>query len=363
VFDDVITSGVAIGTAANPDLKWESTLQMNVGVDLSLFNTLRLALDVYEKRTSNLLFQPDVSALIGSYGPGGFPPVINAGDVLNRGFELELAYQTPIRSPFQFSGKYTFGMVHNEVLSVPVGIDYLPGAAFGVGGDVATRFQVGQPIGYFFGFETNGVFQTQDQIDNAPQQDGAQPGDLIFVDQNGDGVINFNDDSDKAFLGSPIPDFTMGLMLNAGFKGFDLSVNLYAAVGQEAIRNYERQQPFANQLDYVIDRWVGPGSTNEHPRLTTEPTRNAIFSSYFVEDASFLRVRNIQLGYSFPAKWLSKLKIQGIRIYGSVNNAFTFTAYKGFDPEFSSASILSAGVDNGFYPQARSFMGGVQLKF
>jgi TonB-linked SusC/RagA family outer membrane protein len=363
VFDDVITSGVAIGTAANPDLKWESTLQMNVGIDFSLFNSIQLSLDVYEKRTSNLLFQPDVSALIGSYGPGGFPPVINAGDVLNRGFELELAYQTPVRSPFQFSGKYTFGMVHNEVLSVPVGIDYLPGAAFGVGGDVATRFQVGQPIGYFFGFETNGVFQSQEQIDNAPQQDGAQPGDLIFVDQNGDGVINFNDDSDKAFLGSPIPDFTMGLMLNAGFKGFDLSVNLYAAVGQEAIRNYERQQPFANQLDYVIDRWVGPGSTNEHPRLTTEPTRNAIFSSYFVEDASFLRIRNIQLGYSLPTKWLSKLKIQGIRIYGSVNNAFTFTAYKGFDPEFSSASILSAGVDNGFYPQARSFMGGVQIKF
>lgn len=363
VFDDVITSGVAIGTAANPDLKWESTLQMNLGLDLSLFNFIQVALDVYEKRTSNLLFQPDVSALIGSYGPGGFPPVINAGDVLNRGFEWELSYQTPAKNAFQFGTKYTFGMVHNEVLSVPTGVEFLPGAAFGVGGDVATRFQVGMPIGYFFGFETNGIFQTQDQIDQAAAtQAGAQPGDLIFVDQNGDGIINFSDDSDKKMLGSPIPDFTMGLVLNAAFKGLDLSLSLYAAVGQEAIRNYERQQPYANQLDYVIDRWVGPGTSNEHPRLTTEPTRNAVFSSYFVEDASFLRVRNIQIGYTLPSKWLSKLHLQGLRIYASVNNAFTFTNYRGFDPEFSSASILSAGVDNGFYPQARSIMGGLQIK-
>jgi hypothetical protein len=210
----------------------------------------------------------------------------------------------------------------------------------------------------------DGIFQTQEEIDNAAVvQEGAKPGDIRFVDQDGDGVINFNDDSDKTYLGSPIPDFTMGFSLNMRYKGFDFSANLYAAIGQEIIRNFERQQPYANQMDYVIDRWTGPGSTNEHPRLTTEATRNNVFSSYFVEDGSFLRLRNVQLGYSFPKNWMKKVKVENLRIYASVNNLFTLTRYMGFDPDLSSPGVLSAGVDFGFYPQARTIMGGLQITF
>lgn len=250
-------------------------------------------------------------------------------------------------------------------MNTPEGIDYLPGAYFSVGGSVATRFEEGFPIGYFHGFQTNGIFQTQQQIDDSPVfQEGAQPGDLIFVDKNGDGEINFNDDSDKTQLGSPIPDFTMGLALTLKYKGFDFSANLYAALGQEIIRNFERQQPYANQLDYVINRWTGPGSTNEHPRLTTEATRNNVFSDYYVENGSFLRLRNLQIGYSIPEKFLKKVRTTSLRIYLAANNLFTLTEYQGYDPDIgATAGTLSGGVDFGFYPQARTLMAGVILKF
>jgi TonB-linked SusC/RagA family outer membrane protein len=364
VFDDVITQGVAIGRPANPDLKWETTRQLNIGLDFTFLKNIDLTANYFIKNTYDLLFQPEVTAILGSYGPGGYPPIINAGDVSNKGVELEMGYTTDPLKDFVLSFNYTYTMVNNRVTGVPEGIDYIPGASFGVGGDVATRFEVGQEIGYFFGYQMDGIFQTQDEIDNAGvYQEGAKPGDIRFVDQNGDGVINFNDDSDKTSLGSPIPDFTMGLALNVKYKSFDLSTNLYAAVGQEIIRNFERQQPYANQLDYVIDRWTGPGSTNEHPRLTTDPTRNTIFSSYFVEDGSFLRMKNVQLGYRVPKSVLKKIKTENIRIYVSANNLFTLTRYQGFDPDLGSSGVLSAGVDYGLYPQAKTYMVGLQIAF
>jgi TonB-linked SusC/RagA family outer membrane protein len=364
VFDDVITQGVAIGRPANPDLKWETTRQFNLGLDFTLLKNLDLTANYFIKNTYDLLFQPEVTAILGSYGPGGYPPIINAGDVSNKGLELEMGYTTDPSKDFVLGFNYTYTMVNNQVTGVPEGVDYIPGASFGVGGDIATRFQQGYEIGYFFGYEMDGIFQTQEEIDNsAVFQEGAKPGDIRFVDQNGDGVINFNDDSDKTDLGSPIPDFTMGMAINMKYKAFDLSANFYAAVGQEIIRNFERQQPYANQLSYVIDRWTGPGSTNEHPRVTTDPTRNTVFSSYYVEDGSFLRMKNIQLGYRFPKALLKKIKTDNIRIYLSANNLFTLTRYQGYDPDIGSAGVLSSGVDFGMYPQAKSYMVGLQMSF
>ena len=365
VFNDIITSGVALGRAANPDLKWETTRQFNAGVDLTLFKRLDFTANYFIKNTFNLLFQPDVSGVLGSYGPGGSSPVINAGDVSNKGLELELGFNSKQDAKLDYNINFNFTSISNKVLATPEGVDYLPGAYFSVGGNVATRFEEGFAIGYFNGFQTNGVYQTQDEIDNSTViQDGAKPGDLIFVDQNGDGFINFNDDSDKTNIGSPIPDFTMGLALAIKYKGFDLSANLYAALGQEIIRNFERQQPYANQLDYVINRWTGPGSTNIHPRLTTEATRNNVFSDYYVENGSFLRLRNLQLGYTVPEKISMKFKTESLRIYVAANNLLTLTRYQGFDPDVgSSGGTLSAGVDYGFYPQARTIMGGIIIKF
>ncbi|MFN5910631.1 MAG: SusC/RagA family TonB-linked outer membrane protein [Bacteroidota bacterium] len=364
VFDDVITQGVAIGRPANPDLKWETTHQFNLGLDMTLLKNIDLTANYFIKNTFDLLFQPEVTAILGSYGPGGYPPIINAGNVSNKGVELELGYTTDTKKDFVFGLNYTYTYLKNEVTAVPEGVDYIPGASFGVGGDIATRFEEGYEIGYFFGYEMDGIFQTQEEIDNSNViQEGAKPGDIRFVDQNGDGVINFNDDSDKTSLGSPIPDFTMGLSLNLKYRAFDLSANFYVAIGQEIIRNYERQQPYANQLAYVIDRWTGPGSTNEHPRVTTDPTRNTVFSSYYVEDGSFLRMKNLQLGYKLPQKLLKKIKTDNLRVYVSANNLFTLTRYMGYDPDIGSAGVLAAGVDYGLYPQAKSFMAGLQIAF
>jgi TonB-linked SusC/RagA family outer membrane protein len=364
VFDDLITQGVAIGRPANPDLKWETTRQFNVGLDLTWLKVINFTTNYFIKNTNDLLFQPDVTGILGSYGPGGYPPIINAGDVSNKGWEFEIGYQSDRKRILQTNLNFNLTTINNKVVSVPIGVDYIPGASFSVGGDVATRFQEGYEIGYFFGYQTAGVFQTQEEIDNAAVvQEGAQPGDLIFVDQNGDGKINFSDDSDKTNLGSAIPDLTMGFAFNFKLYGFDLSGNVYAALGQEIIRNYERQQPYANQLAYVIDRWTGPGSTNEHPRLTTGPTNNNLFSDYFVEDGSFVRLRNLQLGYTLPSTLLRKIHVESLRIYVATNNLITLTRYMGFDPDLGSSSVLSAGVDYGMYPQARSFMSGLQIKF
>ena len=364
VFDDLITQGAAIGRPANPDLRWETTRQLNVGLDLTWLKVINFTTNYFIKNTNDLLFQPDVSALLGSYGPGGYPPIINAGDVSNKGWEFEVAYQSDRKNLLQTNLNFNLTTINNKVVSVPEGIEYIPGAAFSVGGDVATRFEEGYEIGYFFGYQTEGVFQTQEQIDNAAVvQEGAQPGDLIFKDVNGDGKINFSDDSDKTYLGSAIPDFTMGFAFNFKLKGFDFSGNVYAALGQEIIRNYERQQPYANQLAYVIDRWTGEGSTNEHPRLTTGPTNNNLFSDYYVEDGSFVRLRNLQFGYTLPSTLLRKIHIESLRVYVAANNLITLTRYMGFDPVLGSSSVLSAGVDYGMYPQARSLMGGLQIKF
>ena len=365
VFDDLIVIGTALGRAANPDLKWETTRQFNAGLDLTLLSSFDVTTNYFIKNTNDLLFQPDVSGIIGSYGPGGSSPIINAGNVSNKGVELELAYHNKPSRDFKTNVSFNFSHITNKVTSVPEGVDYLPGAQFSVGGDVATRFEEGFAIGYFHGLQTAGIYQTQEDIDNATViQEGARPGDFIFVDQNGDGEISFGDDNDKTYLGSPIPDFTMGFALNLKFKGLDFSANIYSAIGQEIIRNYERQQPYANQLDYVINRWTGPGSTNEHPRLTTGATRNNSFSDYYVEDGSFVRLRNVQLGYTFSKNnpLLKKLKIESLRFYVSGNNLVTLTRYLGFDPDIGGGT-LSAGVDYGFYPQAKTIMGGINIKF
>ena len=365
VFDDIITSGVAIGTAANPDLKWETTRQFNLGLDFQLLNVFDITANYFIKNTNDLLFSPDVSAIIGSYGPGGYPPIINAGDVSNKGFELEMAYATDPNKRLGMNVNFNFTYIDNEVKSVPDGVDFLPGAGFGVGGNTATRFEVGFPIGYFIGYQTDGIFQSQEEIDNATvTQAGAQVGDLKFVDQDGDGEINFSNNTDKTMLGSPIPKFMFGSVLGFNIFGIDISTNLYAALGHKIVRNYERQQPYANQLGYVMDRWTVDNPSNENPRVTTSLNRNGVFSDYFVEDGSYLRIRNVQIGYVLPKLISEKFGSDYVRFYISANNLFTITNYMGYDPDIGAAQgALSNGIDYGFYPQARTIMGGVNIKF
>lgn len=363
-FNDQLVNGVAFGVLGNQDLKWESTHQADIGIDLNLFHDrISISADYYIKTTKDLLFQPDVSGILGAYGAGGTPPWINAGSVRNKGFELMVEYNQPI-GDFTFYSKYNLTTINNKVISLPQGVEFLEGGTFGVGGGNATRMEVGRPLGYFFGYKTDGIYQTQAEIaERGVTQDGAKPGDFRFVDQDNSGSINFSNDTDKTMIGSPIPDMVMGLNLGVSYKGFDFSTLIYACLGNEILRNYERQQPLANQLDYKINRWTGEGSTNAQPRLTTAANRNNVLSNYFIEDGSYARIKNIQIGYSLPAALGKKIGARKIRVYVAANNLLTLTHYKGFDPDFSSGTPLSSGIDYGAYPQARIYMAGVNLNF
>ncbi|MBT1711894.1 TonB-dependent receptor [Fulvivirgaceae bacterium PWU5] len=362
-FNDLLGNGVAVGTISNPDLKWETTEQANFGIDMGLFNDkLSVTMDYYIKTTRDLLFQPDISAIVGGYGAGSRPPVVNAGDVRNRGLELHIDYRTQLTKDVSVSVGYNLTTIHNEVISMPV--EFLESGNFSVGGETATRMQVGYPIGYFFGYKTDGIYQNAEEIaGRGITQPGANPGDLRFVDSDKSGTITFGDDGDKTMIGSPIPDVIMGLNLGVNFKGIDLSGMFYASLGNEILRNYERQVPLSNQLRYNLGRWTGAGSTNEYPRLTTAASNNGVISDFFVEDGSFLRLKNVQLGYTLPAGVVNRIGATRLRVYVAANNLFTLTKYQGYDPDFSTDNPLTSGIDYGFYPQAKTFMAGLNLNF
>ncbi|MEO9869432.1 SusC/RagA family TonB-linked outer membrane protein [Ekhidna sp.] len=372
VFNDAILRGVAIGRAGNPDLKWERNKQLNIGIDLDLIQSFSLTANYFVKNTNDLLFAPDVLSVLGTYGPGSFPPIINGGNIRNSGVELDLGYDKQLSNGLNISISSNFTLINNEVTKVPNGLDFVSGTGFGIGGGVATRLEEGFPIGYFVGYKTDGIWQTQEEI-NASTVDPLgvnppSPGDLRFVDVTGDNIV---DENDRTQIGSPIPDFTIGFNLNLDYKGIDLTANIWGAFGQDIIRNYERAQPLANQLSYTLNRWTGPGSTNEYPRLTTGLTQNNVFSDFYVEDGSFVRLRNIQVGYTLPTNLSSYLGATSIRFYVGGTNLLTFTKYLGYDPDVgggaydpdTQSSPLDLGVDNGRYPQARVLMGGFNIKF
>lgn len=365
-FNDQLTKGAAIGTYSNASLKWERTNQGNIGFDMNLLNDkVSITADYYVKTTNGLLFQPDISGIVGTYGAGSSPPWVNSGSVRSQGLEFAINYTTKIGNDLNVNVGYNITTINNKVLSLPAGVQFYPGGAFSVGGGYATRMQVGYPLGYFYGYKTDGVYQSNTEIaERGVTQAGAQPGDLRFKDLTPDGNINYSDNSDKTKIGSPIPKAVMGLNLGANYKGIDFAATFYCSYGNDILRNYERQLPLANQLSYTLDRWTGDGSTNSNPRQTTGLTRNGVLSDYYIEDGSFIRLKNIQLGYSLPATISKKIGAKKLRVYIAANNLFTMTKYKGYDPDIASGSDpLSSGIDYGFYPQAKSYMVGLNLNF
>ncbi|MEL7161090.1 MAG: SusC/RagA family protein, partial [Bacteroidota bacterium] len=238
---------------------------------------------------------------------------------------------------------------------------FIEGGGFGVGQLAPSRMEVGQPIGYFYGYQTDGIFQNFDEVEAHPSQialgANAQPGDLRYVDANGDGVIN---PDDRVNIGDPIADMTMGINAQIEFKRFDFTAYAFASLGGEIVRNYERALSDVNRLDYYLSRWTGPGTSNEVPRVTTAATANNVFSDFFVEDASFLRLQNLQLGYTLPFRLGSRAP-SDLRIYVSANNLFTLSDYRGFDPGASSGAPIGGGIDYGFYPIARTILFGANL--
>ncbi|MFD1095004.1 SusC/RagA family TonB-linked outer membrane protein [Salegentibacter chungangensis] len=365
VLDGMLVNGTALGRLSNPASGWEEAEKTNIGIDLRLFNNkLDITADVFREDRNDLLIAGiPVSGIFGGGAPGSGAPTINAGTTRNQGVEFSVNYKQRINDDFRFNIGYNATFLDNEVTEVN-GTDFLPGGQFGVGQPQPSRFEAGFPIGYFYGYKTDGLFQTQAEVDAHPSQEalGAQaaPGDIRYVDINGDGVINTED---RTNIGDPIATATMGLNLNFYYKNFDFTAYTYASLGNDMVRNYERAQPNVNRHAYVLDRWTGPGTSNEVPRVTTGATSNMAFSDYYVEDASYARIQNIQLGYTLPENTLSSIGVDKLRVYASVNNLYTFTDYKGFDPSASTGEAIGGGIDYGFYPVPRIFLAGLNLNF
>lgn len=366
IFNGQLVNGFAIGGLPNANVVWEEARKTDVGIDLNFFdNKFELVADYfYDERHDLLIPNIPVSGIIGTYGPGGQNPTINAGSVVNKGFEFALTYNDKIGEDFNIKATYTAAFINNEVTEVNNGTGFFPGGEFGVGQPQPTRMEVGHAMGYFYGYQTDGIFQNQAEIDAHPNQSalGAtpQPGDIRFVDVNGDGVVTADDRTD---IGDPVPDATMGLNLTFEYKGIDFVAFAFASLGNDMVRNYERTLTDVNRMNYTLDRWTGEGTSNSVPRVTTGATANTVFSDYYVEDASYLRIQNVQLGYTINPDYTQRAGITKLRIYAGVNNLYTFTKYRGFDPGASSGQPLSSGIDFGFYPVPRTYLFGLNLNF
>jgi TonB-linked SusC/RagA family outer membrane protein len=360
VFNNQLAQGLAIGPIANPEVRWEQQKPLDIGFDVELFNKVNITADYFRKTTDDLLVAAQTSGIIGVSAPGSSVPFINAGSVVNKGFEFSIGYKEVVNEDFNFNINYNFTTLDNEVTFVGNQTGIIEGGSFGVGQEPPSRMEAGFPIGYFYGYKTNGLFQTQADVNAHATQTNAAPGDLRFVDVNGDGVIT---PDDRTYIGDPIADLTMGLNLSFNYKNFDFNAYAFASLGNEIVRNYERNLPLTNRPTYYLDRWTGPGTSNSFPRVTTGATGNTLFSDFYVEDGSFLRLQSLQLGYSFSDSVLEKLQFDKLRFYVRASNLFTLTKYRGFDPTTSNGSPIGGGIDQGFYPNPRTFFFGMNVNF
>ncbi|MDR6968368.1 TonB-linked SusC/RagA family outer membrane protein [Flavobacterium arsenatis] len=365
VFDGALVNGVAPGAISNSEVKWEEARKIDFGIDLNLLNNkVTLVADYFnDTRKDLLIVGVPVSGATGAAAPGAGLPTINAGTVKNYGFEFAVGYKDNISDDFSFDLNYNVTFLKNKVTEVDNGTGFVEGGNFGES-TRTSRMEVGHSIGYFYGYKTDGIFQNQAEIDAHPSQAGlgagTSPGDIRFVDVNGDGKIDAND---RTNIGDPIPAATMGFNMQFNYKGFDFNAFTFASIGNDMVRNYERNVALGNKLNYNLERWTGEGTSNSVPRVTTGATANGLFSDYFVEDASFVRIQNVQLGYTLDSNIFGKSGITKARIYLGVNNVYTFTKYKGYDPTASSGAPIGGGVDYGFYPVPRTYMLGANINF
>ncbi|WP_166959447.1 SusC/RagA family TonB-linked outer membrane protein [Yeosuana marina] len=358
IFNDLEVIGKASGGIANPEIKWEKQKTFDVGVDMRVLNNkVDITADYFKKRTEDLLVDPQVSGLLGTGGA----PFVNGGTVENQGVEFAIGYSDNFSENLKFSVKYNVTYLKNEVIYVNTNTGFLTGGSFGISQPPPSRMQAGFPMGYFYGYKTDGIFQNQAEIDASAVGDIApQPGDIKYVDQDGDGAITLDD---RVNLGNPLPDATMGLNVSLDYKNFDFAAYAFASLGNEIVRNYERGQQLTNRTISYLGRWTGEGTSNSFPRVSNGATPNGLFSDFYVEDGSFVRLQNVQFGYTFSDKVLENSKISKLRLYISANNLFTLTEYKGYDPTASSGAPLGGGIDQGFYPSAKTFLLGINLKF
>ena len=357
---DKLYNGVSPNAIANPDLKWEQTTQTNLGFDAKIFKNITVTLDVFQKNTSGMLLDIKVPSYIGNSGPVG-----NIAKLENSGVELELGFDKKI-GPIAFNLAGNLSYINNKITDLGPDKKFLGGQTFSPQGLEITRTVVGEPIGIFYGYQTQGIFQNQAEVNAYKNKEGiiiqpnAKPGDFRFADINGDGIINADD---RTKIGDPTPNLTYGFNFSVAAHGFDILLFGQGVSGNQifkATRRFDLQM--ANMTADALGRWTGENSSTTYPRLAMDdPNKNFSRSSnFYVESGAYFRIKTLQLGYTVPLSIISKVGLTRFRIYVSANNLATLTKYTGYDPEIGGGSF---GVDRGFYPQARSFLFGLSAAF
>ena len=373
--DYVLNGQLAPGSAPlqspNPNVKWEETTQTDVGIDATLFNQrLNLSAGFFNKVTSDLLvyLQPIPTSGLVEASPE------NAGKIRNRGLEFSADYSASPMDDLTIRVGGNLTTLNNEVLSLAQSTDFvIPGGNYRPG--FITRTEPGHPVGAFYGYVTDGLFQTQQEVadanalnENEPYQSSdTAPGDIRFKDLNGDGRIT---EADQTFIGNPTPDFTYGFNLDVQYKGLSLSTFFQGVQGNDLFAAYKYYTVFNsrfNMSEAVKNRWTGPGTSDRIPRLTSsDPNQNSRISDFYVQDGSYLRLKNIRLGYAVPSDLLNGLGagLSRARLYVSAKNLFTVTGYDGYTPEIGvNNSTLDRGIDRATYPQPQVYTVGINLGF
>ena len=364
VFGNPANQAIILGSkpsgTPNPDLKWEESEQYDAGLDFGFFdNALTFTVDYFYKKTNGMLKEMSIPSYLGESKPWG-----NVGSMKNEGIEFELGYKLK-RNDWVFGASANVSYLKNELINLGNADGFEMKDNVHQIGNVS-RAENGMPYPYFYGYKTNGIFQNQSQIDAYKNSKGeklqpnAQPGDVIFVNLNGDDAIN---DNDKTMVGKGTPDWTFGLNLNASYKNLDFSMLISGVLGQDILDVTRRLDcRYVNLPEEFINRWHGEGTSNSMPRFSwTNNNDNWRMSDLYVHDGSYARLKNIQIGYTIPTSFSRKFFVEKLRFYVASENLLTVTGYKGFDPEINADA--SNGIDRGYYPQARTFTVGLNLNF
>lgn len=365
-----LATGYRMTSIGNPDLKWEENVSANIGLDLSMLERrINVVFDVYKRTVDGLLYAPDLPATAGQADP----PIVNIGTMENSGFDFSIGYRSALSGKFQWEVELIGGHYKNEI----VNIDGVQDFFYMTDGDIVGRQlaphvinQIGYPIGSFYGYEQDGIFQNQGEVDAHPTQDGAAVGRFRFSDTNGDGIVNI---SDKTIIGDPHPDFTGGLNFSGSWGNFDISAFLYGSYGNDIFnmtKEYNVFRLFSSNVraDRLTDSWTPDNPNAIYPQLDQNDQYSATYSSFYLEDGSYLRLRNLQIGYTVPQKgWF-----QSMRIYLQAQNLFTITGYSGIDPAMPGISTTGTsgdatdqglGTDWGPYPANKMFTIGINANF
>jgi TonB-dependent starch-binding outer membrane protein SusC len=356
-----VVNGAAPSSSYNPDIKWEKNEQADIGFDGSILkNRLSFSVDLYQRRSKDLILYVAPPLVSGTYEAVPF----NTGTLQNRGIDVSVTGQVFSKKAFNWSANAVVSTYKNKVISLGLSSPLDNGFSRIGGGSLRTT--QGTPANFFYGFVTEGIFQNYKEIaDHAVQTAGSNPttstapGDIKFKDLNGDGIIN---DEDRTNIGNSNPTFTYGITNTLTYKNIEVTLFLQGSQGNKVL-NFTRWYTEGgvsngNYSNKVLERWVGAGTSNTMPRVTLEdPNKNSRVSDRFVEDASYLRIKNLRIAYSIPTRWSTLMNLKKAQFYVSSQNLLTITKYTGLDPE------VGGGVDIGFYPQARTFITGVTVDF